>query len=62
MFLWHSPLAMLAKSAPILTEELFTDTLPLAWELLLDSSQQLAAAAGKLGVPQGSVIGRVFTD
>ena len=41
---------MLAKSAPILTEELYTDILPLAWELLLDTSQQLAASAGKLDI------------
>ena len=50
MYLWHSPLSLLSKAAPILTEDLFADILTLAWELLLDSSQQLAGSAGNLSL------------
>ncbi|XP_071797964.1 protein unc-80 homolog isoform X4 [Asterias amurensis] len=48
MYLWHSPLSLLSKAAPILTEDLFSDILTLAWELLLDSSQQLAGSAAAM--------------
>ncbi|XP_022101911.1 protein unc-80 homolog isoform X3 [Acanthaster planci] len=48
MFLWHSPLSLLTKAAPILTEDLFADILTLAWELLLDSSQQLAGSTAAM--------------
>lgn len=45
--LTQAPLAIICKSAPILSEENFTDMLPVAWELLLESDQELVAAAGK---------------
>ena len=47
MDLYHAPLSLLAKAAPILGEELYDNILPLSWELLLDTSQQLAGSAGK---------------
>ena len=50
MDLYHAPLSLLAKAAPILTDETFENILPLAWELLLVSSQQLAGAAGNYGI------------
>nr|XP_054770882.1 protein unc-80 homolog [Lytechinus pictus] len=48
MDLFHAPLSLLAKAAPILGEELYDNILPLAWELLLDTSQQLAGSAAAL--------------
>ena len=41
-------MGILAKAAPILTDENFTDILPVAWELMLENDQELAAAAGIL--------------
>lgn len=37
--LFHFPMAVLVKGAAILTEELFIESLPAAWELLLESNQ-----------------------
>ncbi|XP_071508730.1 protein unc-80 homolog, partial [Diadema antillarum] len=48
MDLYHSPLSLLAKAAPILSEDVYDNILPLAWELLLDSSQQLAGSAAAI--------------
>ncbi|XP_059490383.1 protein unc-80 homolog isoform X4 [Neocloeon triangulifer] len=46
--LFHSPLSVLLKGAVILHEESFIDILPVAWELLLEPSQEVAAAAASL--------------
>ncbi|XP_071950483.1 protein unc-80 homolog isoform X2 [Antedon mediterranea] len=48
LYLWHTPFALLAKAAPILTEDIFQDILPLAWELLLDTNQELAGASAAI--------------
>lgn len=37
--LFHIPMAILIKSAAILTEDLFIEAIPAAWELLLESNQ-----------------------
>jgi len=38
---------VITKAAPILSDDSFIDMIPVAWELLLESDQELAAAAGK---------------
>ncbi|KAJ8299881.1 hypothetical protein KUTeg_021400 [Tegillarca granosa] len=43
--LTQCPMGIIAKAAPILSEENLTDILPVAWELILESDQELAAAA-----------------
>ncbi|XP_030758641.1 protein unc-80 homolog isoform X4 [Sitophilus oryzae] len=45
---YHAPLATLLKGAVILTEENFSDIVPVAWELLLEMNQEVAAAAASL--------------
>ena len=40
------PLGILSKAAPILTEDNFIDIMPVAWELMTESDQELSAAAG----------------
>ncbi|XP_031838289.1 unc80, NALCN channel complex subunit isoform X8 [Nomia melanderi] len=45
---FHAPLATLVKGAVVMTEELFIDVLPVAWELLLESNQEVAASAASL--------------
>ncbi|XP_071444564.1 protein unc-80 homolog isoform X1 [Hetaerina americana] len=45
---FHAPLSVLVKGAVVLAEEHFIDSLPLAWELLLESSQEVAASAAAL--------------
>lgn len=37
--LFHVPIAVLVKSAAILTEDLFVEAIPVAWELLLEKNQ-----------------------
>ena len=49
--LTQSPMSIITKSAPILSEDSFVDMLPVAWELLLENDQELAAAAGKYSKP-----------
>lgn len=39
-------MAILTKAAPVLQVENFVDIMPVAWELLLETDQELAAAAG----------------
>ena len=39
-------MAILTKAAPVLNVEHFIDIMPVAWELMLESDQELAAAAG----------------
>ncbi|XP_053975913.1 protein unc-80 homolog [Hylaeus volcanicus] len=46
--IFHAPLATLVKGAVVMTEELFIDVLPVAWELLLESNQEVAASAASL--------------
>ncbi|KAK9884494.1 hypothetical protein WA026_007335 [Henosepilachna vigintioctopunctata] len=45
---FHGPLATLMKGAVILTEEHFVGIIPVAWELLLESNQEVAASAASL--------------
>ncbi|XP_043521274.1 protein unc-80 homolog isoform X3 [Frieseomelitta varia] len=46
--IFHAPLATMVKGAVVMTEELFVDVLPVAWELLLESNQEVAASAASL--------------
>lgn len=43
--LMQSVMSVITKAAPILSEDSFRDMLPVAWELLLENDQELAAAA-----------------
>ncbi|XP_065199931.1 protein unc-80 homolog isoform X3 [Planococcus citri] len=45
---FHSPMAILIKSIVILSEEHVIDILPIAWELLLESNQEVVATAASL--------------
>lgn len=45
---FHAPLATLIKGAVVITEDLFVEVLPVAWELLLESNQEVAASAASL--------------
>lgn len=45
--LTHAPLALVTKAAPVLSEDAYLDMMPVAWELLIECDQELAAAAGK---------------
>lgn len=47
MSLSPAPLSLLIKAAPILTEEMYGDIQPAAWELLLSVDEHMAGAAGK---------------
>jgi len=42
----HTPLAVITKAAAILSDDVFIDMMPVAWELLIETDQELAAAAG----------------
>ena len=46
--IFHAPLAVLLKGAVILSEDNFVDVLPVAWELLLEANQEVAATAVSL--------------
>lgn len=46
--LFHFPLAALIKGAAILTEDLFVEAIPAAWEMLLEADQELSANAAAL--------------
>lgn len=48
--LCHSPFSMLIKGAVDATEDIFIEAIPVVWELLLESDQQLAATAGEFCV------------
>lgn len=41
-------MAILIKSAVVLTEDLFVEVIPAAWELLLDKNQEISATAAAL--------------
>ncbi|XP_044757175.1 protein unc-80 homolog [Coccinella septempunctata] len=45
---FHAPLATLIKGAVILSEEQFVGIIPVAWELLLENNQEVAACAASL--------------
>ncbi|XP_045467085.1 protein unc-80 homolog isoform X2 [Harmonia axyridis] len=45
---FHAPLATLIKGAVILPEEQFIAIIPVAWELLLENNQEVAACAASL--------------
>lgn len=51
MSLSPAPLSLLIKAAPILTEEMYGDIQPAAWELLLSMDEHMAGAAGKKRSP-----------
>ena len=40
------PLLVLCKSILIMTDDLYVDLIAITWELLLNSDQEIAAAAG----------------
>lgn len=46
----QAPMSIVCKMAPILGEDILFDIMPIAWELLLSSDQELAASAGKIDV------------
>ena len=46
MNLIHTPLAVVTKAAAVVSDDVFTDMMPVAWELLIETDQELAAAAG----------------
>lgn len=46
--LFHFPMAALIKGAAILSEELFIEAIPAAWELLLETDQETAANSAAL--------------
>lgn len=46
--LTQCPMGIIAKAAPILSEENLIDIIPVAWELILETDQELAASAGTM--------------
>ncbi|CDQ90015.1 unnamed protein product [Oncorhynchus mykiss] len=48
MSLSPAPLSLLIKAAPILTEDMYADVQPAAWELLLSVDEHMAAAAAAM--------------
>ena len=49
MSLSPAPLSLLIKAATILTDDMYGDIQPAAWELLLSVDEHMAAAAGDQG-------------
>ncbi|XP_060802082.1 protein unc-80 homolog isoform X1 [Amyelois transitella] len=45
---YHAPLATLIKGATIMSEELFSESAPVAWQLLLEPDRELSACAAAL--------------
>lgn len=45
---YHTPLATLIKGATTMSEELFSECAPVAWQLLLESDRELSACAAAL--------------
>ncbi|XP_050101355.1 protein unc-80 homolog isoform X2 [Anopheles aquasalis] len=45
---FHAPIASLVKGAAVLTEEQFIEVIPVAWELLLETDQEVSAASAAL--------------
>lgn len=50
MSLSPAPLSLLIKAAPILTDDMYGDIQPAAWELLLSVDEHMAAAAGESAI------------
>lgn len=50
MSLSPAPLSLLIKAAPILTDDMYGDVQPAAWELLLSVDEHMAAAAGESAI------------
>ncbi|XP_065573108.1 protein unc-80 homolog isoform X4 [Artemia franciscana] len=48
--LFHAPLATIAKGAVLLSDDHFADIAPVAWELLLEDSQEIASTAAAVFV------------
>ncbi|XP_050528266.1 protein unc-80 homolog isoform X3 [Daktulosphaira vitifoliae] len=46
--LFHCSMSLMIKAAVVLTEEQVLDVLPIAWEFLLDSNQELVASSSAL--------------
>lgn len=46
--LTQCPMGIIAKAAPILSEENLIDIIPVAWELIMETDQELAASAGNI--------------
>ncbi|CAH1781834.1 unnamed protein product, partial [Owenia fusiformis] len=46
--LTQNPMSIFIKAAPILPEDVFANILPVAWELLLENDQELAAASASV--------------
>lgn len=45
---FHAPFSLLVKGAVVLSEDLFIDIIPVAWELLLEADQEVAASSASL--------------
>ncbi|XP_038219466.1 protein unc-80 homolog isoform X2 [Zerene cesonia] len=45
---YHTPLAMLVKGATIMSEDIFAESAPVAWQLLLESDRELSSCAAAL--------------
>lgn len=41
-------MGIIAKAAPILSKENLIDIIPVAWELIMETDQELAASAGNI--------------
>ena len=54
MSLSPAPLSLLTKAAPILTDDMYGDIQPAAWELLLSVDEHMAAAAGESVISVGA--------
>ena len=46
----HCPFSVIAKAGTVIDTEHLMETLPVAWELLLDEDQQLVSSAGMSGL------------
>ncbi|KAL4233067.1 Protein unc-80 [Mactra antiquata] len=46
--LTQCPLSILTKAAPILSEDNFSDIMPVAWELMMETDQEVSAAAASM--------------
>ncbi|XP_047520925.1 protein unc-80 homolog isoform X3 [Pieris napi] len=45
---YHTPLAMLVKGATIMSEDIFAESAPVAWQLLLEADRELSSCAAAL--------------
>ena len=43
----QTPMSLICKMAPVLSDDVLGDIMPVAWELLLAADQELAASAGQ---------------